>query len=636
MSEVDLLDECVSYKKRGNAFLADGNLAGAEKCYRQAVAINPDYAEGFLNLGFVLKEQGVSVEAERHLRRAILINPKLEDAYYILGSILQERGDSVGAISCYETAIELKPDFQNIYVDLCHLLFLNGQIDKAKKIILQGIQVYPQIAEFHGSLGNLYVYEMQLEKAIACYQKALSLQPNHALTYSNLGKAYIELGNIDEAVRCYQKTLSLDPSDLNSQSCLLFIQSFNAKCSPAQRLKDALSYGKKAISKAKPYTYWHACHRSEGNLPPLKVGLVSGDLKNHPVGFFLESILVHLDRSKIELVAYPTQTQEDELTARIRPCFAAWNTIAGLDDEAAAHRIHDDEIHVLIDLSGHTTYNRLPVFAWKPAPVQVSWLGYFASTGVPGMDFLLADRVSVPESHRNQFSETVWYLPDTRLCFTPPAANPRLALTPLPAVRNGFVTFGCFQNVGKVNDAVLALWGKIFHLLPQAQLRLQNKQMDCPEARKKLLQRLAYVGISQERVVIEGPMSREDYLAAHADVDIILDTFPYPGGTTTCEALWMGVPTLTLAGDVLLARQGASMLICAGLDEWIADNEDGYIELALEHSADIDRLAQLRSELREKVLASPLFDAPRFARNLEDSLRDMWQEKSQLANSMQA
>lgn len=625
-TQAELLNECAVHKKSGNEFLAQGRLEEAAECYRQSVAVNPDYAEGFLNLGFVLKEQRHYEDAERYLRRAVLINPGMEDAYYLLGVLSQERGNLSGAIENYKKTLELKPEFEIVYPALCHVLFLNGQIDDAKTVIQKGIALNPNVAELHGYLGNLYVSERSLENAVACYRRALLIQPDDALVYSNMGKAFIELGSVDEAIECYKKALSLDPADIHSESCLLFIQSFSAKCSSAQYLAEARIYGSKVLAQVKPYSRGSA-HPSDRDIQHLRVGLVSGDLKNHPVGFFLESILAHLNPARVELVAYPTQLQDDDLTARIKPRFAAWNPIAGLSDEAAARKIHGDGIHILIDLAGHTTHNRLPVFAWKPAPVQVSWLGYFASTGVPGMDYLLADPVSVPESHREQFTETVWYLPDTRLCFTPPAPRARLVPTPPPAMRNGFITFGCFQNVSKISDAVLASWGQIFRALPQARLRFQSKQMDSQNVRDNLQQRLTLVGIAKQRVEIVGPLPREGYLAAHADVDIILDTFPYPGGTTTCEALWMGVPTLTLAGKTMLARQGASMLACAGLEEWIATNEEDYVAKALAFAADVNRLAQLRSGLREKVMASSLFDAARFALHLEDALQGMWQQK---------
>ncbi len=631
MGKSDLLIQSAEHKEQGNEFLAQDRLEEAAECYRMAVSSNPEYAEGFLNLGFVLKEQKHYAEAEDSLKRALLIDPNQYDAYYLLGALSQERGNLAGAVENYNKTLELKPDFEIVYRDLCHVLFQGGQNENAKSVIKHGLSLNPESAEFHCYLGNLYVHEKKFEKAIACYQKSLSIDPEYAVVYSNLGKAFIEQGKIDEAIDCYRKAVSLDSDSVavGSKSSLLFLQNYFAQNSPTQYLADARHYGSEVLSQASPYTSWPAC---PGNSPRLRVGLVSGDLIGHPVGYFLESILAHLNSSRIELVAYPTQPQEDALSARIKPHFSAWNSIAGLDDEAAAQKIHSDGIHILVDLAGHTTHHRLPVFAWKPAPVQVSWLGYFASTGVPGVDYLLADPISVPESHREQFTETVWYLPDTRLCFTPP--EPSTALTPPPSVRKGFITFGCFQNVSKINDEVVDLWARILQSLPEARLRLQSKQMDCSAAREKLLRRLAQAGIAQRRVAIEGPMSRESYLAAHAEVDIILDTFPYPGGTTTCEALWMGVPTLTLAGDTMLSRQGASMLACAGLEEWIARSEDEYVARALFLAADVSRLAQLRLGLREQVFASPLFDARRFAVHLEDALYGMWQHSHAL-NSLE-
>lgn len=624
LRQVDLQDEYRKYNKLGNESLANGNLDRAAECYSHMVAVNPNSPAGFLNLGFILKQQNYYQDAERYFRLALRTDPSIVDAYYLLGTIAHASGRLAEAIEHYRRALELKPDFEIVYGELCLLLFQIGQDESAKKVIKQGLSLYPQSARFHCYLGNLYFYEKELEKAVACYLKALSIQSDYVEAITNLGKVFGEQGNIDEAIVCYRKALALEPGSAEANSALLFYQSFHANCSPAQYLAEATRYGSIVLSQAKPYTSWSA-HPTGGDMQPLRVGLVSGDLRNHPVGFFLENILANLNPSRVELVAYPTAPLEDELTARIKPRFVAWNSIAELDDATAAARIHADGIHILMDLAGHTTHSRLPVFAWKPAPVQVSWLGYFASTGMPGMDYLLADPVSVPESHKEHFSETIWYLPDTRLCFTPPATSSRMAPAPLPAIHNGFITFGCFQSVSKINDDVLNLWGKIFHALPDARLRLQSLQMKDPAVREQLLQRLAQAGIARQRVATEEPMTREAYLAGHAHVDILLDTFPYPGGTTTCEALWMGVPTVTLAGNTMLSRQGASLLTCAGLKEWIANSEKDYVALAIAHASDIDRLAQLRSGLRQNVLASPLFDASRFALNLEDALHGMWQ-----------
>lgn len=623
------LKESAAHKKRGNEFLAQGLPEEAAECYRQAIAFDPGHAEAYLNLGFVLLGRELYKEAETYLKQATHLNPRMEDAYYLLGTIAQEQGKLDSAIENFYRALEIKPDFEIVYRDLCRVLFQSGQHENAKETVKRGISLNPEFADFYYYLGNLYLYEQELEKAISCYQKALSIQPDYAGVHANMGKAHLELGNIGEAMDWYRKACLLD-SSAESTSALLFAQNYNADCTPAQYLAEARHFGNRVMAQAKPYTHW-AVNPKSGAIRPLRVGLVSGDFNNHPVGFFLESILAHLNPSQIELVAYPTQQKEDDLTARIKPRFAAWKPIVYLSDEAAARQIHEDGIHILIDLAGHTAHNRLAVFAWKPAPVQTSWLGYLASTGVPTMDFLLADRISAPEAHREHFTEKIWYLPDTVNCFTPPLLSAKLAITPPPILHNGHITFGAFQNIAKINDGVLALWGRIFQYLPQARLSIHCKQIDSESAREQFQKRLGCFGVPPERIALEGTIpSREDFLATYAKVDIILDSFPYPGITTTCEALWMGVPTLTLAGDTLLGRQGASLLTCVGLEDWIAQDKEEYVALAVKHATDVERLAQLRAGLRQRALASPLFDAPRFARNLENALQDMWQQSQQI------
>jgi predicted O-linked N-acetylglucosamine transferase (SPINDLY family) len=309
----------------------------------------------------------------------------------------------------------------------------------------------------------------------------------------------------------------------------------------------------------------------------------------------------------------------------------SWTDISYLSDEAAAKRIRDDQVDVLIDLAGHTGHNRLALFAWKPAPVQVAWLGYWASTGVAEIDYVIADEVSLPQSHQDQFTETVWYLPHTRMCFSPPTES--VAVSPLPAKTNGYITFGSFQNLGKISDEVLALWSKVLAKMPTARLRLQIKQLNDQSMQQLVAARLEKAGIDPSRVELKGGTSRQAYLAAHGEVDVILDTFPFSGGTTTCEALWMGVPTVTLAGQTLIGRQGASMLTNAGLQNWVAKTEAEFVEMAIEHTSDVEALAPLRARLRQQVQSSPLFDAPMFAKHLEQALHQMWNEKINKLNA---
>lgn len=575
-------------------FRNEGKLAEAAASLEQGLALIPDFAEGHSNLGLLYGELGKREAAVESFRKALAIKPDFAWAHCNLGNVLVAQGNLPAAIDSYRQALAIDPSHVEIWVNLGNAL--NAQDD--------------------------------VDAALACYRKALSIKPDYAAAWVNICAPLQAQGNLDAAIDSFRQALSLQPDFAEAESGLLFLLSIHPRYSPAQRLVEAQQYGARVMARAKPLDRWAVDPGLHAPPPrPLRVGLVSGDLRAHPVGFFIESILAHLDSGRIEMVGYPTTPTEDETTVRLKPRFAAWNSIAALSDEAAANQIRRDGIHVLVDLAGHTVHNRLPVFAWRPAPVQASWLGYFATTGVPTIDYLLADRVSVPESQRPQFTESIWYLPDTRFCFTPPPDSGRLQVSPLPASSNACLTFGCFQNALKLNDQVLATWGRIMAALPDARLRLLSRQMRHSAARSRMQDRLRRFGIALERVTLVGHLPREDYLIAHGDVDIILDTFPYSGATTTCEALWMGVPTMTLAGDTLVSRQGASILACAGLNGWIARDADDYVAKTLAHAADVDGLARLRSTLRQKVLASPLFDAARFARNLEAALEGMWQQR---------
>ena len=356
----------------------------------------------------------------------------------------------------------------------------------------------------------------------------------------------------------------------------------------------------------------------------LRVGFVSGDLRNHPIGYFLESILSSIDPSTIELIAYTTTPTVDDLSERIQPFFSMWKPIYGQTDEAAATLIHADGIHVLLDLSGHTAGNRLPMFGYKPSPVQASWLGYFATTGLNEMDYLIGDPYVTPPKDDDQFTEKVWRLPETRWCFTPP--NTDVGVSVPPALNNGYVTFGCFNNATKVNDKVVELWAKVLDAIPNSRLLFKAKQFDDQLVRESTIQRFAAQGVNSNRISLEGQEDRQKYFEAYNKIDITLDPFPFTGGTTSVESLWMGVPLVTLAGHSLVARQGVGVLMNAGLSDWIAENGEEYVAKVVLFASDLDKLASLRAGLRSQVLASPLFDAPRFARNIENALWEMWNQ----------
>jgi protein O-GlcNAc transferase len=611
--------------QQAQTLLAQGKPDAAIRQLERALALRPDHGEAHLALAQALRGQGNLSAAAASLERGLALLPHLAEAHSNLGLLYGALGQHEAAVASFRRALALKPDFAWAHCNLGTLLAEQGDLPAALESYCRALAIEPDHVEAWVNLGNTHNAQGDVDAAVECYRKALAIKPDHAVAWVNLCAPLQAQGNLDAAIDALRRALSLKPDDAQAYSGLLFLLSIHPGYSPAQRLAEAQHYGASVMARAQPFTAWLADPRPGAAAGgPLRVGLVSGDLRTHPVGFFIESILAHCDPARVELVAYPTLPREDETTARLKPRFAAWHSLVDLSDADAAARIHGDGIHILIDLAGHTAQNRLPVFAWRPAPVQVSWLGYFATTGLPTIDYVLADRVSVPESLGDQFTESIWYLPDTRFCFTPPVDSAHLQPASLPAARNGYVTFGCFQNPLKLNDAVLAAWGRILGAMPDARLRLQSRPLRYPAAREQLQTRLRAAGVAPERVTMAGEVPREQYLLAHAEVDILLDTFPYPGATTTCEALWMGVPTLTLAGDSLLGRQGASLLACAGLTDWIAVDVDDYVARALAHAADIDHLGRLRARLRDQVRASPLFDAPRFARHLEAALEGMW------------
>jgi predicted O-linked N-acetylglucosamine transferase (SPINDLY family) len=431
-------------------------------------------------------------------------------------------------------------------------------------------------------------------------------------------------GLFDQAEESILNALRIKPDYIEAWSNLLRLQLFRVDQPAAELFSKARQYGELVARRSRRYSEWPNTPEPERRL---RVAFVSGDLWNHPVGHFVEGVLGALRAQasdRIELVAYATHTVEDEVTARIKAMCHRWQSAVTLTDEEFARRIRADGIDILIDLSGHTAYNRLPVFAWKPVPVQATWLGYLATTGVREIDYVIADAWTLPPGDEANFTESIWRLPDSYLCFTPPAED--TGVGPLPAVRNGHVTFGSFNNLSKMNDSVVTLWARVMHAVPDSRLFLKSPQFREPSVHASVRERFARHGIADSRLALEKPIPRTAYLSAYHRLDIALDPFPYPGITTSVESLWMGVPVLTLAGDRFNSRQGMGLLMNAGLPDWIAADADDYVAKAAAHAGDLPRLEALRSGLRAQVHASPFFDAPRFAGNFEAAVRSMWRQ----------
>lgn len=602
-----------------------GQMDDALLCYASAIGLIPELARAHFNQGNIFLDRGEAKNALHAYANAVKYKPDSASIHFNMGAAYVRLDRQHDAVSAYRQAINLKPDFADAHFALgCELNDL-GQKESCVECYRRALELRPDLVEAHIRLANVLTQMPgQLTAAVASYRQALVLQPDNVSVLTNLGCALKDLGELDNALTCIRKALELDPSYTLAHNNLLFILNYLGDQPASQMTTDARRFGEVANRLAHPYTHWpNSPYRDR----PLRIGFVSGDLCIHPVGHFVEAVLAALSSQahhRLELWAYPTSPCDDEVSRRIQTFCDGWHSVVGLSDEALARKIREDHIDILIDLSGHTAHNRLAMFAWRPAPVQASWLGYFATTGLPAIDYFIADHWTLPPSEESNFTEQIWRLPQTRLCFTAPDAA--LEVSPLPALSNGYLTFGCFNNLTKMNDIVVATWAKILNSLPASRLFLKYKQIADVSVRQSICERFAAHGIAAERLTLEGFVPRGDYLAAYQGIDIALDPFPYPGGTTTVEALWMGVPVLTLTGERFLARQGVGLLMNAGLPDWIATDAEDYAKRAASHASNLHRLSALRTSLRSQVLASSLFDAARFADNFAAALRGMWEK----------
>lgn len=611
----------------GIALMELGRLDEAEASYRQALVCDPGFVPSMFNLGLTLKDQGRLDDAEATWRRVVMLVPEHVDAHLSLGVLLAERHRLSDAEISFRCALALSPDDPKACVNLSLVLRQIGRLSEAEALLRKVVGSHPHHADAWCNLGVVLKDLRRLNEAQTCLERALEVSEHKVFpeAVNNLGHLHEVQGRVQAAQDCFRQALAWQPDFIEARDNLLFNLNYQGTTPVDVMLDEARAYGDVVAARAKPFQQWLGAFEPER---PLRVGLVSGDIRRHPVGHFAEGALVALASQaagRNGLHVYATHGVRDDLTERVQRHCQSWTDATTLTDAELAARIHADGIDVLIDLSGHTAFNRLPVFAWRPAPVQVSWLGYFATTGVAAMDWFIGDPWTLPERLDAQFTERIWRLPETRLCFTPPDAD--VPVSPLPSAAGQPFTFGCFNNLTKMGEEVVALWARVLHAVPDSRLVLKASQFDEPSVCDDVRARFAAHGVVGDSLLLSGRSSREDYLRAYHQVDIGLDPFPFTGGTTTIESLWMGVPVLTLAGDRLLARQGVGMMANAGLPDWVVDSTDAYVERAAAFARDAGALAALRGRLREQVLASPLFDAPRFAAHLEQALRGMWQDR---------
>lgn len=567
-----------------------------------------------------LHQAGELAEAEVGYRHALIIDPRHPLIHNNLGAVLLARGHTAGAQAAFEDAVRFKPDYADAWRNLGALHQQLKRPDGALAAFRRAADLAPDEPEaWHRVLLALRDTRRPVDTE-ALARELAQRWPADTRFRRQLGVALAAQGRLPEAEAVLADAVAVDPDDLSLRSAAIFFTNYRADITPQAFRVLADGYGTLAARRAKrPHQQWDC----EQHPAKLRVGLVSGDLRRHPCGYFLASFLGKVDRSRVEFIAYPTEDYSDDLSERLKPHLAGWYPIAGVDDPAAAAMVKADGVHLLMDLSGHTASNRLALFAHRPAPVAASWLGYFNTTGLEAIDWLLLGHDQITDEVRRCSPEALWDLGASPMCLAEPEAD--VPVAPLPAASRGHLSFGSFQNLAKINDGCLAAWARVLARLPTARLRVQAPQFDDPAVLAAFHERLAAAGLDAARVdVARHCASHADYLRAFGEVDAILDTFPYPGVTTTCEALWMGVPTLALPRGTPLSRTSGSLLHAAGLGDWVAEDEDDYVAKAVALTADTAALAALRAGLRERAQASRVFDAAGFARDFEHALWGMW------------
>jgi protein O-GlcNAc transferase len=609
-----------AYNNLGNALNDQGESEEAVACYRRVLELKPDHAEAYNNLGDALKDQGKLEEAVACHRRALELKPDYPEAYNNLGLALMDQGKLDEAVACYRRALELKPDYEVSHSNLGLALMDQGKLEEAVACYSRVLELKPNYAEAHNNLGIVLKEQGKLEEAIACYRRVLELKPDYAETYNNLGVALKDQGKLEEAVACYRRALELKPDNAGTHSNLLMTLQYCAGVTLAELAEAHAKYDRKHAEPLRGAIAQHEITCGRGDR--LRLGFVSSDLGCHPVGYFLVRVLENLSREQFETICYSDRIIKDDSTYRLQAAATQWRDVIGTSDERLTGQIREDRIDILFDLSGHTARNRLLVFARRPAPIQITWIGYEGTTGLATMDYLLADRYMVPEESEPFYRERVLRMSDGYLCYDPPAAAPPVG--PLPALKNGYLTFGSFNNPAKITPEVVVVWAEILRRAPTARLVLKYRGLGDPSVERRYRDLFAAHDVEAQRLEFLPPSVYAEYLATYQQVDVALDPFPFSGSATTCDALWMGVPVITCPGETFASRHSLSHLSNVGLTETIARNLDEYVDLAVALAGDLPRLAAIRARLREQMAASPLCDSQRFAKNFTALLREVW------------
>ncbi len=532
------------------------------------------------------------------------------------------QGDLDAALNSFREAVRLKPSSIHAYNNLGNAFRKSGQLDESRSALEHAIAIDPNQAMPYTSLAQTLIKLSKLDDAAGAAEHALRIHPALTEAALTLAQIYWMQGRIIDCIGFLRGFMKTSPHNAQLASALLFWAHYDSHFSPDDLYEMAIQYSKIYQSPKLELPQSTTCSLSNGRL---RIGYVSADFNHHPVAYFIDAVLENHDKKLVEVYCYYNDTKFDDITQRLVQHGHHWLNIAGHSDEELIRQIRQDGIDILVDLSGHSLGNRLSVFAGRPAPIQVAWLGYHATTGLPSIDYIIGDRFLIPPSEEHYYTERVVRLPRAYLCFSPP--TDQIDPGALPASKTGKITFGCFNNTAKLTREVIACWSRLLHTLSGSHLILKYKQFDDDGVRRRYQGLFAAEGIDHTQVEFSGVSPRSEYLATYQRVDIGLDPFPFNGCTTTMESLWMGVPVISLRGDRYVGHMGETILQNMELPELIADSQEDYITKVVDLACDLPRLAMLRSELRNRLLKSPLCDGAGFTRDLESVYRGIWETR---------
>ncbi|MDA1015181.1 MAG: tetratricopeptide repeat protein [Planctomycetota bacterium] len=594
-----------------------GRLDPAAEMYRTVLQYDPENPHALHLLGMVLHQTGHATAAIELIQRAIGGMPDNPVFHNNLGIVLRATGNLVEASQCYQRALTLKPDYAEAHYNLGNVHQDLNRIQAAIDSFEQALKLRPGFAD---ALNNLAVAAKnlgELDKAFSLYRQLIEIRPD-AISWNNLGDVLWRRGEIEEAIVCFRTALKISPDDAAVHGNLLYYMKYDAQADPTDVFAEHVRWGQR-FDEVPPREFENVRDPDR----PLRIGYVSPSLCRNPVAYFLEGILRHQDPSRVQSWCFSDANVTDNFTERLRSLADGWHDTRQLSDGELAERILETKIDILVDLAGHTSHNRLSVFAKRPAPIQVTYLGYPDTTGLKAMDYRLTDAVADPAGEFKRHTEELIRLRDCFCCYSPPESP---AVARLPASALGHITFGSLHNLGRLNRTVLETWCRILDAIPDSRLVMFRDTLH-GKVRTQFLKKFAEHGISANRVDLRhGVADGSAYLSHYSDIDITLDTFPWGGHTTACESLWMGVPVLTLRGQAHAGRMVASVLSVVGLADWIADDLDDYVSRAVRFASDVPALSRNRSAMRQHIARSALCDGAAFTRNLESIYCTMWRK----------